>query len=221
MRFNLRIVIAGLLAVFLVIAVSACGGEEESKEKATSHEVSNERESFPPPYVPHNHVEYNNFNEAQKLYDTPSTILWCTSTWGNPSAPMFTVPIAGKLTSSSVSYLPQDKVEEHNGNRIVRENDSNDGMYHGHPPAYRYGFTPGKQYSDFSGMEVYCTTALTEFQRQNTEVSIAIDQSAVKATERAEAVLKAGTDPTTKKISPKASAKAQEILLEANLNGSK
>jgi len=219
MRLNGRAVIAVLLALFLAVAIAACGGEGDQQEKDTNKGVENERATFPKPYVPHNHVEFNNFNDAQKLYDDPSTIQWCTSTWSNPSAPMFTVPIAGKLTSSPVSYLPQDKVEwDDNGGNFVRENYSNDGMYHGSPPPYRYGFTPGRQYSDYANMEVFCTTALTEFQRQNTEVTIAIDKSAKKATERAEAALRAGFNKDTKETSPKAEAEAQRILLEANLN---
>jgi hypothetical protein len=221
MRFKGRTyaVIAGLLLLLFAISLSACAGEEEKKESETTHSVNNERETFPPAYVPHNHVDFNNFNKAQKLYDTPSTIVWCTTAWANPSAPMVTVPIAGKLTSSSVSYLPQDKVEWDSNGNVVRENFSNDGMFHGNPPPYRYGFTPGGQYMDYFNMEAICTTALTEFQRKKTEVTIAVNPTAKKATEEAEKVLAEGTDPTTKKISPKAEAEAQRILLEANLNG--
>lgn len=224
MRPNPRMIIAGLIAVFLAVAIAACGGSSHphTQEKETNNNVETERESFGKSYVPHNHVDFTNFNGAQELYDSPSTIVWCTTTWDNPSAPMVTVPIAGKLTSSSVSYRPQDKViETGNEGAVVVENTSNDGMYHGSPPPYRYGFTPGHQYVDFFNMATFCTTALTEFQRQQTEVTIAVNQKANKATEKAEEALEAGFNPETKKISHAASAEAQKILQEANLNGSK
>jgi hypothetical protein len=215
-----RIVLTLFAAVFIVVGVTACSETEHvSKQKKTTGQVANERETFPESYVPHNHVEFNNFNEAQKIYDTPSTIQWCTTAWANPSAPLVTVPVAGKLTSSSVSYLPQDHiVESDNGGITAVESFSNDGMYHGHPPAYRYGFTPGHQYVDFFGMEVFCTTAMTEFQRKQTKIALTINPAAEEATKQAEAALKAGTN-SEGKISSSASAKAQSILEGANLSG--
>lgn len=222
MHKHLRASLLLILAAFMVFGVAACSDEEkQSKQEKTTNAVSNERETFEKAYVPKHHVEFNNFNKAQELYDTPSTIIWCTTTWGNPSAPMVTVPVAGKLTSSSVSYLPQDYIDESGGgsNDLLRANFSNDGMYHGTPPPYRYGFTPGNQYVDFFNMPTFCTTAMTKFQRQQTKVALEIDPGAQEATQRAEAALRAGTNPVTGKISPSASAEAQRILTGAKLGG--
>jgi hypothetical protein len=208
------------LLIFCAFGAPSCGSNKgDSNTQKTTKGVQNERSGFPPAYVPKNHTEFNNFNDAQELYDDPSSILWCTTTWGNPSAPMVTIPVAGKLTSSSVSYLPQDYVDTNDSFWALRPNFSSDGMYHGSPPPYRYGFTPGHQYVDFFNMPTLCTTAMTEFQRKQTKVSLTIDAAAQQATTQAEAALKAGTDPKTGKISPTASAKAQAILTEANLGG--
>jgi len=147
-------------------------------------------------YIPQNDVEFNNYNKAQELYDSPSSIIWCTTTWGNASAPLVTVPVAGKLTSSSVSYFPnQEKVRadlgQYDGDMLV-EAKSVDGMYHGSPGPYRFGFTPGGQYVDFTNMPTFCTTALTEFQRQSTEVSISNDDVSASIQEQAETALQSG-----------------------------
>jgi hypothetical protein len=53
-----------------------------------------------------------------------------------------------------------------------------DGLFHPNPPGYRYGFTPGGQYVDFFNMATFCTTALTEFQRQETRVAVDYDDVA-------------------------------------------
>jgi hypothetical protein len=73
-------------------------------------------------------------------------------------------------------------------------------MYHGSPPPYRYGFTPGGQYVDFSNMQVFCTTALTKFQRQNTKVSIENDPTAATADAQAQDALKRGDKAGAQKI---------------------
>jgi hypothetical protein len=214
-----RFLSTSILLLLCVVALAGCPGDDKGTKKTTQG-VQNERAAFPPSYVPHNHTEFNNFNDAQRLYDSPSSIFWCTTTWGNPSAPMVTVPVAGKLTSSSVSYLPQDYVDRRgDGYYTLRPNFSNDGMYHGSPPPYRYGFTPGHQYVDFFNMPTFCTTAMTKFQRAQTKVTLTIDPEAQMATQQAEAALRAGTDPKTKKISDEARAKAQRILSGANLDG--
>ncbi len=137
-------------------------------------------------------AEYQNYMRAQEdVYDNPATILWCTASFNAATSPLFTVPIAGKLTSSSVSYFPNQHLEdadmgEYYGQTLV-ESQSVDGMYHGSPGPYRYGFTPGGQYVDFTNMAVFCTTALTEFQRVS--LTSTPDTEADKATKKAEALL--------------------------------
>ncbi len=156
--------------------VAGCGGAvavANDPQTTTENAVHNLRNSLPPGYVPPVSMDYNNFNRAQQLYAQPDTIIWCTTTWGNPSAPLVTVPIAGKLTSSSVSYLPQDYLDYSGGGNsaVSRQAFSSDGMYHGSPAPYRYGFTPGGMYVDLFNMPTFCTTALTEFQRQHRQAA--------------------------------------------------
>jgi hypothetical protein len=140
-------------------------------------------------------VEFNNYNKAQKLYDSPDTIIWCSTTWGNANAPIITLPVAGKLTSSSVSLLPSLKGATGGGDGqdfYTTEQRSVDGMYHGNPPPYRYGFTPGGQYVDFFNMPTLCTTALTKVQREQTKVVVALDAKAATAQRVAEKALANG-----------------------------
>jgi hypothetical protein len=184
-----------VIAALAVVGLSACeeGAPAPKTERQQVEEQASERAGV---YIPQNDVEFNNYNKAQELYDNPSSIIWCTTTWGNASAPLVTVPVAGKLTSSSVSYFPnQEKVTadlgEWNGDMLV-EARSVDGMYHGSPGPYRFGFTPGGQYVDFTNMPTFCTTALTEFQRQSTEVSISNDDVSATIQEQAETALQSG-----------------------------
>lgn len=143
-------------------------------------------------------AELRNYEGAQKLYSNPNTIIYCTTTWGNASAPLVTIPIAGKLTSSSVSFFPSTRAKVGGGgdgwntNEYTPERRSVDGLYHGSPPPYRYGFTPGGQYVDFFNMPTLCTTALTKFQRESTKVAITVDEASKAADAAAEDALAHG-----------------------------
>lgn len=187
-----RLIAAVAIAAAAALTVSGCTEDNEPNASNKARDKVNSEAKNRAPYIPKNDVEFNNYNSAQKLYDDPSSIIWCTTTWGNNSAPLVTVPIAGKLTSSSVSYFPNTKVDYNANGNIGVEQRSVDGMYHGNPPGYRYGFTPGGQYVDFFNMNTFCTTALTEFQRENTAVSITTDTAADNLQAQAEAALKAG-----------------------------
>lgn len=185
---------------------AACSdGTTPPASETSKHEVDAKAEKRAP-YLPKNDVEYNNYNKAQELYDDPSSIIWCTTSWPSASSPIVTIPIAGKLTSSSVSYFPNQTKEradlgEYSGDILV-ESRSVDGMFHGTPGPYRYGFTPGGQYVDFTNLSVLCTTALTKFQRESTEVTVNVeDGGAGDIQKQAEAALKAGDN-----------AKAEQIL---------
>lgn len=208
-KFSIKKAGAALLAAGVVlVGLTACEGDsagssdeyQEQQKAATT-----DRDDL---YKPHNNVEYNNYNEAQKLYDDPNTIQWCTAAWSNDSAPLFTVPIKGKLTSSSVSYFPN--TEQRKGQSDATWNPelrSVDGMYHGNPPAYRYGFTPAGQYVDFSGMEVMCTTSPTKFQRESSNITFETDEALSDAQRKAEDLLKQGKGK-----------EAQQVLEDASSN---
>lgn len=184
-----------------IAVLTGCTSDNASSTEAYKETDAQAKAREPQVYHPVNDVEFNNYNDAQKLYDDPNTIIWCTTAWTNPSAPLVTYPIRGKLTSSSVSFYPNQELRNGDTSRYNPELRSVDGMYHGSPPPYRYGFTPGGQYVEFNGMEVNCTTALTKFQREQTTVSLTVDGGAQNAQQQAEDALKAG-DP----------AKAQQIL---------
>jgi hypothetical protein len=188
----------------LVLGLAACSGGTTTSTPTREDQLAQSESTFEgrtPPDVTGD-AEYQNYIKAQEeVYDDPAGIIWCTVFPENPSAPIFTVPIAGKLTSSSVSYYPNYSIEkqiygESMGLAQV-ENQSVDGMYHGSPAPYRYGFTPGGQYSDFFNLPTFCSTALTEFQRQTLDVAAVADDG---VTDAAEEALRNG-DPT----------KAQEI----------
>lgn len=159
-------IIAGIAGTILMIGgVAACSEADDSQEGAADKKAEQTEA-----YIPTNDVELKNFNKAQELYDNPAAIQWCSAFPSSNSAPIITIPIAGKLTTSSSSFFDPTTINKYNGTQAVTPARSVDSMYHG-DSFYRYGFTPGGQYVDFSNsMELLCTTSLTEFQRQNTYV---------------------------------------------------
>lgn len=140
------------IAVIGTLGLTACNSESEKASREV-YEKSRDMK----PYIPKNDVELRNYTKAQEIYDDPTVIQWCSLFPPSNSAPIITVPIAGKLTTSSTSYFGA-------GEKSV------DGLFHG-DSFYRMGFTPGGEYADVSNsMPMFCSTALTEFQRQKTYV---------------------------------------------------
>lgn len=186
-------VAATAIAGSLLLGAASCSTGDEPPSRGDQAQKSESKFANRKPPQVTGDAEYNNYINAQeKVYDDPSNIIWCTASFNTASSPLFTVPIAGKLTSSSVSYYPNQHFAYYDGGeysaQTLVESQSVDGMYHGSPPPYRYGFTPGGQYVDFSNMAVFCTTALTKFQRQTLAISTVSDP----VTSKAEAQLKAG-----------------------------
>lgn len=180
-----------VLAAF-VFVLAACGAVYATNQRDDAYNQVAKKATHRAGYLPTNDVEWNNYNRAQKLYDDQSSIIWCTTTWGNASSPLVTIPIAGKLTSSSTSvFSPEHQVGD-SDTLAMAPSMSVDGLYHPNPPQYRYGFTPGGQYVDFFGMPALCTTALMKFQRQSTKVTISIDPQARAAQAAAESALRSG-----------------------------
>lgn len=183
-----RILLVALVLAALALLLAACGST--SPNKSAEKEAKANADNFAP-YIPHNQVEGDNYNRAQKLYDDPTTIIWCTAFPQSSTQPLVTVPIAGKLTSSSTSAFPPDRVYNGDGDsNPVIANPSVDGLYHNNPPPYRYGFTPGGQYVDFTDLPTLCTTQPLAFQRES--VSVTVDQGLDSATKEAEAALESG-----------------------------
>lgn len=164
---------------------SASSGQEKAKDNIEHH--ADERV----PYEPVHDVEFNNYNKAQELYDSPSTIIWCSVMPQSSTAPIVTVPVAGKLTSSSTTFFrPEEFIDRGNYSWQTAEARSVDGMFHPNPPKYRYGFTPGGQYVDFFELPTFCTTQPLAFQRQSVQVKV--DSNLNDATQKAEQALGEG-----------------------------
>jgi hypothetical protein len=189
-----------LLAAFVMalsLGLSACS-EGDSSERHDAHERAEQNRADFVPYIPHNQIEGSNYNRKEELFDDPNTIIWCSAFPPGSNYPVITIPIAGKLTSSSVSVFPSDKVEHHHGDAVVEAEDV-DGLFHGTPPPYRYGFTPGGQYVSFEGqLATLCTTQPLEIQRQSVSVKVAGGLN--KAQKEAEAALRNGNGKEAQEI---------------------
>lgn len=186
-----RKILAAVLAVGIIGSLTACTMEESTRDTQRKESV----EKFDGRVAPEvtGDVEYENYMKAQELYDNPASIIWCTVFPPLDAAPIFTVAVKGKLTSSSVSFYPGQSPKHYSdGGTVMVENQSVDGMFHGSPPPYRYGFTPGGAMVEFTDLPTFCTTALNDFQRQSLSVSIDTDADAI--TKQAEDKLAAG-DP--------------------------
>lgn len=199
-----RLAIA-LLAV-ASLGLAACGDVAKPTKSASdqAREEVNKAADKTKPYLPKNGVEFRNYNDAQKTYDDPTNVLWCTFSFNNPSSPLVTVPVAGKLTSSSTTYFnPSRVVDDHIGGyseASVLPSRSVDGLYHPNPPQYRYGFTPAGTYVDFYNLETYCSNKPTKFQRQNTKVSLEVDPNLGQADKAAAQALKSGNKAEAERI---------------------
>lgn len=130
-------------------------------------------------YVPKNSLDFDNYDRRQRMSDDPSTIVWCTAAFPQPGAPLITVPIVGKLTSGGKRPFPDDP--------------GPDGMY-GSSGDYRYGFTPGGNMVDFTGIATFCSTEPTVWQRENTTIVVQQDPGLAAAGRKAQNALKAGSN---------------------------
>ncbi|GAA1412075.1 hypothetical protein AUR04nite_00060 [Glutamicibacter uratoxydans] len=189
--------VAGLTA----LSLAACG---PAQEPTGQYKQVEQKAASKTAYIPKNDTELDNYNKAQELYDDPAAIQFCTAFPSSNSAPIVTTPIAGKLTTSSTTFFnPQEPFggEFQGQGMVTLPKRSVDGLYHG-DSFYRYGFTPGGQYVDFSNsLELMCTTALTEFQRQKTFVEgVDTDKDVSKLQAEAEQALKDGDNAKATKI---------------------
>lgn len=182
---NKKILVAIAGAAVAVLALSGCTDETNTRESQAKSSKAKFDERVPPDVT--GEPEYQNYMKAQELYDDPANILWCTGAFPSSTAQLFTVAVAGKLTSSSVSYYPNNSVDYLGASdgAILVENQSVDGMYHGSPAPYRYGFTPAGQYVEFTSISTFCTTVPTEFQKQYITVDVPGGDATTKAAEEA------------------------------------
>jgi len=216
-RTTKRVIALLFVLAAIVGTVAACTSDGKTNDQKSAIKTN---KSFTAPVIK-NYIDYHNFYKAQELYDDPTTIQWCTFTWGNANSPLVTVPIAGKLTSSTVSLRPTTQSEKGSDNGTYSpELPSTDSMYHGSPPPYRYGFTPGGQYVDFnSSVPTFCTTALTKFQRQKTQVDLTNDPSMLAAQQKAQQDLAKCNADLKAKTGPSKSCQAAQTDLQGGLGG--
>lgn len=170
-----------LAAFLLTLAVAGCSAQYEAKMKA--ERKAQERS----PYINTNDLEYDNYNTRQQIADDPTTILWCTSSFSNPSSPMFTVAIVGKLTSSNKRPFTSDP--------------GPDGMY-GSSGEYRYGFGPGgkAEYYDFYALPTFCTTVPKVWQRESTVLVVQTDPVLMDAQNKARSLLASGKQEEAEQV---------------------
>lgn len=194
---RIRTVLA-IMAVAAAAAFAGCSDGSTPHDQAQAASDANTR-AFKA-YVPGTpNTEQTNYNKAQELYNDPSSILWCSVLSQSSTAPIITVPIAGKLTSSTTTANQPEYAKTTGGDSAVAlPSASVDGLYHPNPPPYRYGFTPGGQYVDFFNTPTVCTTKPLEFQRQS--VSVKVDSSLSQATARASQALHSGNEDKAQAI---------------------
>ncbi len=195
---RVRFVVAVALAATLGACLGASqGGASGGVKQANDLAQQNSGNT----YTPVHGVEFNNYNNRQKLADNPSTILWCTFAWPIPSSPLVTVPIVGKLTSGTKRPLPTTVTADHGirlsntgggDNFYTSEVPGPDGMYGASDPNYRYGFDPAGGYWDFTSLSMACTTQPTVYQRQSTTIVSGVDPTLAAAQKTAQAQLRAG-----------------------------
>lgn len=177
-----KIVAAVLAVAFTVVGCTSGAGSAASKAKKGSNALQSQV------YIPTNNVEFNNYNARQKIADNPATILWCTAYLDNPNVPPQTYPIVGKLTSSNKRpYATTVNAQSGDSDEVPGP----DEMY-GTSSEYRYGFTPGGVYVDFTGIDTICTTQPTIYQATQTTIVLATDPNLSAATDKASAALTAG-----------------------------
>ena len=192
-----RVLIVVAMVASLVLA--ACGDSTPTPPNQ-QQQVEAKAKQFRA-YLPRNYTELSNYNRAQKVYDDPSNILWCTFSFNNASSPLVTVPVTGKLTSSTTTFFnPEKAAWPDYESSYTLPSRSVDGLFHPSPPAYRYGFTPGGAYVDLFNLETYCSNKPTKFQRQSTKLSVELDAGLGRADSAAQAALRRGDKAEAQRI---------------------
>lgn len=158
--------IGAAVSVALLLTAGSCGGDDP---KSSGEQIASNRQNV----QLKNDVEGKNYNRRLGLADNPASLIWCTVYPTSPSAKAFTVPIVGKLTSSSKRPTPTEvSYDGTAGTRYNPELPGPDGMFGSSVP-YQYGFDPAGNYHEFSAsMQTYCTSVPTVIQKETTQISI-------------------------------------------------
>lgn len=207
-QWFLRIVSS--LMVVGVVFIAACNGPVTTPPAKQAQNEAINRSQQRNLYIPTKDIEFNNYNERQKLADDPTAILWCTTAFPFPGTPLFTVPIVGKLTSGNKRPYPTSQVHVYyaSNGTYNPELPGSDGMY-GSSGEYRYGFTPAKVYVEFYNMPTYCTTEPSIWQKEKTELVLQSDPSLLDAQKRAQQALVSNNPAEAQRILEQAISKSK------------
>jgi hypothetical protein len=224
MKLSVSTKLKWLLVVLLGLAfASACAPEVPTvvapQPPSVADKVQQQMNTRGETYVPTNNVEFNNYNERQKISDDATTILWCTYFPPTVGQEPFTVAYVGKLTSGTKRPYATTQAKLMGGYSGSSSSFGNswdvtynpelpgpDGMY-GASAEYKYGFTPAGIYAESESMSTFCTTELTVWQKNTTSVVVKSDGDTGKIQQDAKAALKAGDK-----------AKALQILEQVETN---
>lgn len=169
-RWRRCAVLAGL-ALVAVAALAGCTSHKDSTKSPTGQQIAANRA----PVQLHNDVEGKNYNRRLSLADNPASLIWCTVYPTSPNAKAFTIPIVGKLTSSSKRPTPTEQTvidTDTLGKTYNPEIPGPDGMYGASVP-YQYGFDPAGNEHDFSAaLEMHCTSVPDIIQQETTQIAV-------------------------------------------------
>ena len=181
-----KITLFAITATLMTLLASGC--EDTTSNPAQKQALKKAKsQKF---YIPHNDIELSNYNNRQKLADDPSTILWCTASFPNPSSELITVPIVGKLTSGKRTPFATRQVKKQDDS-YNPDLPSADGFY-GDSSDFRYGFSPAGVYSEFYNISTFCTTQPTVYQREKTSIVLETDPMLNAAANKAREALRQG-----------------------------
>lgn len=196
--------VCGMVTIIFLLLLAACTRVPADQQKVLDKAFGRRG------YQQTSDIEYRNYEDREKLADDPSTIIWCTSAFSNPNAPMFTVPIRQKLTSGNKRPFPTTLTADTTVNGYaVRDLSDAWGMW-GTSGEYRFGFTPAHKYWDFYNLETACTDEPKIWQSQKTVIVVESDPTLVNAQNRARDFLRQGKPDEAEKALAEAIRTVQE-----------
>lgn len=190
------ILVAVALAIIITI-LTGCGSNNPGAKQV-------------PTYQSQNFIERQIFNHRLEISDDPSTILFCT-TYPYDEPPR-TYIIAGKLVSGT--KRPDSPNNGADNGAIGTERADAQGMYGSSVP-YRFGFTPGGVYIDFTDLATKCSTEAASTKQTSVGAVTVKNDALTESAHEAQAALKAGLVYENGKFTGYTAAakkKAQEII---------
>lgn len=186
----------------LMIVLIGCGAATAKEGLDGIDEIMNKnstKQLLPSPKcLPKCSADFNNYREDAKRSIDPKTVQYCTVFPNTPGSKPFTIPIVGDMTSSSVSFYPSTRAKIGGGDIGVKEftteRRSFDGMYHGSPPAYRYGFDAisNAEHKVGGDMGWWCTDTPQPSQIQDTTLNVTLVTNGKQLTNEINSALRRG-----------------------------